>query len=168
MVDVYAGQKIRAADMTDVLGVIGMASSDITVNASTTLVDATGVDVALDADSLYILDGYISYVSGATPDIKFAWTIPAGMTGHWAMYMQTSSATASVGSIDARHATSFTTALAAAGSGSFSSRMACLPRAYLDTAGTAGTLQLQFAQNTSDASDTIVKAGSWIRALKVG
>lgn len=162
----YAGQEVLASTVTEIMGRSAVKTSDTTVNASTTLVDATGLSLTLDADSTYILDSYIAYSSGATPDIKFAWTIPTGMTGHWALFGQTSSATGSVGSMDMRHATSFTTALAAAGSGSFSSLMVVLPRAYLVT-DSAGTLQLQFAQNTSNASDTIVKTGSWIRCMKV-
>lgn len=166
MTTFYAGQKIASEDLTNALGTLGVATSDTTKNANTTLGDATGLAVALDANSTYILDGYIAYSSGATPDIKFAFSIPSGMTGHWTLFGQTTSATASVGSIDAHYSTSFISAIAAAGSDSFSSLMTVIPHAYLVTTN-AGTLQLQFAQNTSNASNTIVKAGSWLRVLKV-
>jgi hypothetical protein len=41
-----------------------------------------------------------------------------------------------------------------------------VPHAYFTTTD-AGTLQLQFAQATSNGSDTIVKTGSWMRVTRL-
>jgi hypothetical protein len=164
-----AGQKIRASDINEMLPGWGYVIDDVSVASSTALAAVPGLAVTLDANTRYAVDGYLAYVAGETGDIKVALVAPTGSTGHWTLYGQATSATGGVGSMDVRRANAFGTAttLAAAGNDTSSGYMAAMPRAYLLTGSTAGTLQLHFAQNISNATATVVRAGCWLRAMKL-
>lgn len=163
-----AGQKLSASELNDLLFLFGVATVDTTKTSSTALGDATGLSVALEASSTYIIDGYLAYTAGATGDLKVALSAPSGATGSWGLYGLVTSSTASVGDISAVRVDAFGDAntATAGGSDSFSGALLCVPRGYITTTD-AGTLQLRFAQNTSSGTSTVIEAGSWLRLLKV-
>lgn len=162
-----AGAKIRASELNRALPLYGSATADTSKTSNTTLGDATGLAVALEADSIYIWDAYIAYDAGATGDLKLAWSVPSGTTGHWCMWGLSTATTGSIGDMVAIRATSYgATTLTLGGSASFSGFLAARGAGYIDTAGTAGNFQLQFAQNTSNGTSTILKGGSWVRVVK--
>ena len=171
MVAIPAGAKVRASVLNASLPIIGRALNDVSVTSSTTLVNAdTGLAIALEADSIYLWDAYIAYDAGATGDLKLAWTVPASTTGHWCGWGLSTATTGSIGDMVAIRAAGYGSGntLSFGGSASFSGFLALQARGYIDTAATAGTLQLQFAQNTSNATATILKGGSWVRVVKAG
>jgi hypothetical protein len=165
----YAGQRVTAADLAGALPLLGWMRADVSKTSSTTLSDATGLAVPLAASATYAIDAYISYVTGATADVKVAFSAPTGSTGHWALMPLAASATGSSGSLDATRQSGFgdTVTQTAGGSDVYTLGMACQPHAYVVTSGASGLLQVRFAQATSSASPTLVKAGSWIRALRL-
>jgi hypothetical protein len=175
------GQKLLASQLATIQGLVAnglsvptgvgaiidpYCTADTTVNNSTTLVNVTGLSASLEANAKYSMDGFIAYTSGATPDIKFAWTVPSGATGWWAAWSTSTAAAGTVGSVVSFWDTTFTAAQSAGGSDTLSGNCSCLPHAYVVTTN-AGTIQLQFAQNTANASNTIVRAGSWLRFRRV-
>ncbi len=171
MTAIPAGAKVRASELNAALPIFGRALADVSVTSSTTLVNAdTGLAVALEADSIYVWDAYIAYDAGATGDLKLAWTVPAGVTGHWAGLGLGTGTAGSIGDMSAIRAAGYGSGntLSYGGSASFSGLLALRAVGFIDTAGTAGTLQLQFAQATSNATATILKGGSWIRVVKAG
>jgi len=124
-------------------------SVDETIDTSTTFQDDDELFVALTANLNYAWQLWLFVTSGAVPDIKTAWTLPAGATG------QHSSANwgSSGGS-----ATANMTASDPLATGGGVQWVPFTGRVIM--AGTAGNMQLQWAQNTSDAGDTTVLAGS--------
>lgn len=139
-------------------------AADVTVNNSTSMVDGTGLSFPLLAGQTYHLDGWIFYTSGVTPDIKFAWTGPAGMTVNaWSM-----AAVPVAGSgFDGTAPQVIGDANLQASSGDATLALAVRPGGVFVVGATAGTLQLRFAQNTANASNTILKAGSWLHLVRV-
>ncbi len=171
MTAIPAGAKVRASVLNAALPIVGRARADVSVTSSTTLTDADiGLAVALEADSIYLWDAYLAYDAGATGDLKLAFTVPASTTGHWAALGIGTGTTGSIGDMSAIRAAGYGSGntLSLGGSASFSGLLACRAVGFIDTAGTAGTLQLQFAQNTSNGTATILKGGSWIRVVKAG
>lgn len=170
MVALAAGAKLRASTVNGALPLITYTNSDTTVTSSTTLVNATGLSVALEADSLYIWDAFIAFNAGATGDFKAAWTVPAGTAGNWGMWGLSTASTGGVGTMNGARVDGYGTGntLLAGGNDTAPNALAVRPAGFIDTAGTAGNFQLQFAQNASSATSTVVKFGSWIRAIKVG
>lgn len=161
-----AGQKLRAADLNDLLPLICRATADTSRTSSTTLLDATGLSVSLEASTAYLIDGYIAYDAGETGDLKVAFTIPSGATGHWSLFGIGTGTTGSIGDTTAVRVSALTSTCAVGGSAAFSSQLVALPRGYVLTSS-AGTMQMQFAQDTSSGTSTTIKSGSWLRFTKV-
>lgn len=168
MASFVGGQKLRASQLNFIAPVIARALSDSSRTSTTTLTDATGLGLSLEASAEYAVEGYLAYTAGATGDMKVAFTAPSGATGHWAIYPIATASTGSIGDLDARRQTAFgaATTQAAGGSGSFSGDLMCPVFGYIKTTG-AGTLQLQVAQNTSDGTATIIRTGSWLMAWRL-
>lgn len=140
-----AGQKLRAIDLNRGIPNLVRAQADTTVISTTTVVNAVGLVQAVEADSLYWWRLLLLYSTGTTPDLKVAWTVPTGSTGRWGL----AGASAGVAAYGAANTLFLDGASALA-----------VLEGYLDTSSTAGNLQLQFAQNTSTASNSIVQTGS--------
>lgn len=141
-------------------------TADTTRNNSTTLLNVTGMSVSLAASGTYLVDGALAYTTGATPDIKFAFSTTGSPAGWWSLMPVTAGSTGTIGDIVAFRDTSFTAAQSAGGSDTLSGNCTCMPKAYVVTTA-AATMQLQFAQNTANASDTIVRVGAWMRFTRV-
>ena len=163
-----AGQKVRASDLNSGIPQFARTTSDITVISSTTLVDATGLVLPMDADSVYALDGFIKYTTNTTPDIKFCLIGPAGSGGNWGIHGLQQGAANNDDDFEAFCLSAIGSAnqigLGGAGTGTpvWGHMMG-----HITTDSTAGTLQVQFAQVTSNASNTSVAAGSWISMQKI-
>jgi hypothetical protein len=137
-------------------------SSDQTVTSSTTLVNDSQLKFAVEASATYIFEAWLyTYAADGTPDIKVTFTGPAGSTVLWSssqvIFNAGGSTTLTVVSAGGTAADLFVDA---------NLRAIQLYGTILN-GGTAGDLQFQFAQNTSSANGTSVKAGSYIYGIKV-
>ncbi len=170
-----AGQRLAAADLNDLNAAVVLAS-DATVNNTTTLTAVSGMSFDLAASSTYILDGWLRWASNPTADFKVGWTIPSGADGWWTMF-NPYVASSPVGGRE-RVGYMDTSTISLQGSNALSSTgddestgtidLAAIPRGYIVTSTSAGTLQLAFAQNTANGSNTILGAGSWLTVRRVG
>jgi len=126
-------------------------SADETVNNSTTLQDDDELLFAVAANEVWAFKLIFNFNSGTTPDIKYAFSIPAGATidGY----------SLDVGSVNE------SSVINSSGGGA-NTRVAVL-HANIINSTTAGNMQIQWAQNTQDASDTTVLKGSYIIAHKL-
>lgn len=126
-------------------------SADETISSSASLQDDNELAIAVRADASYRVELHIVYNSGTTPDFKFGWSFPSG-------------ATMSVGAYETFGAF-----------GGFAQIQTDTPPADglgadeplwltggLFTSSTAGTLTFRWSQNTSDASNTTVRKGSYL------
>lgn len=155
----YAGQNFTAAYLNSALPILGYCTADTSKTSNTTLGNITGLSVPVAASTTYALDGYLGYDGNATGDIKFAFTQPSGTTGHWGL---AGDDTTTSGNLKTTTAAALTTVITLGGG-----TAKATVHGYVVVAGTAGTLQLQFAQNTSNGTATTVRAGSWIRLSKI-
>lgn len=131
-------------------------TSDETVNNSATLQNDDHLFLSVAASTTYELDGVLHYNSGTTPDFKFGWTVPTGLTMKYTVQ-------AVSGSFNG-FSQDQTTIPAIDGQGV---DVAAVLTGIVIVSTTAGTLTLQWAQNTANASNTIVRAGSYLRLRKV-
>jgi hypothetical protein len=137
-------------------------SSDQTVTSSTTLVNDSQLKFAVAANETYIFEAWLyTYAADGTPDIKVTFTGPSGSTVLWSssqvIFNAGGSTTLTVVSAGGTAADLFVDS---------NLRAIQLYGSILNGA-TAGDLQFQFAQNTSSANGTSVKAGSYIYGIKV-
>jgi hypothetical protein len=134
------------------------------VTSSTTLVNDTHLALAVVANAVYELEGFIAYDGATSPsDIKMDWTLPASATLLWGPLGAATGGAAAYAPL----AVNAGTPLTAGTYGTGGAYTALNPRGRLATAGTAGTLQFRWAQNTSNATATTIYAGSWIRLRRV-
>jgi hypothetical protein len=137
-------------------------SSDQTVTSSTVLVNDSQLKFAVAANETYIFQAWLyTYAADGTPDIKVTFTGPSGSTVFWSssqvIFNAGGSTTLTVVAPGATTADLFVD----------SNLRAIQLYGTILNGDTAGDLQFQFAQNTSSANGTSVKAGSSIFGIKV-
>ena len=132
-------------------------SADESVTSSTTLQDDDDLQITLAANSDYEIE-YMVFVqsASATPDFKYQWTEPDGVYRGVA----TTTAVTSVSIFD--ESTAASTLSLDANAIEFMKGTI-----VIETAGAGGTFKLEWAQDTSDATATTVKKGSWMKATKL-
>jgi len=128
-------------------------SADQTINNNNTLFDDADLKISLEANSTYLIDFFMLFNSAAAADIKFCIKAITGATGYWGVSYDVSPTAKSIGDVQS---------LGTDGSNQFTWFHGIIKTT------TAGTFQVQWAQNTSDAGDTTLKAYSYISANKVG
>lgn len=141
------------------------------VKETTTLADITGLGLAVGASSTEVWR--VSYwllveAANTTMDSKFGFTVPASCTGRWGGIVAGSGTEA--GWATAVASVTPSVALALSGTSAFGTRagVAGFPiTALVYGGGTAGTVQIQYAQNTSDAGNLTILKGSVMEAVRV-
>lgn len=140
-------------------------SSDESVTSSTTLQDDDELKFAIGANEKWVADFWIAgYSSSGTPDMKVAINIPSGATVTYWVVTSPSSQPSS-GDLCSKLATSPGTAFVCPLDQNG-------PHGYMvhvsvSNSTTAGDVVLQWAQNTSNATATTVKAGSSLEATRI-
>jgi len=124
-----------------------------TVNGSDTLQDDDDLVLAIKANEVWSFTLYLRYNSGTTPDFKFKFTVPSGTT------MQFASSYHGNGGYDE------TDTLTMDGFGA--DNWSTILTGTIVASTTPGDVTLQWAQNTSTASDTKVLKGSYIVAHRI-
>jgi hypothetical protein len=80
-----AATRLYASDVNAALPLYAYTTTTTTRTSSTAMADGAGVVVPLEANAGYIWDAFLAYNAGATGDARFAWTVPTGTTGLWAL-----------------------------------------------------------------------------------
>lgn len=164
MVNRFPGQVVRGSD-TEVLW--ARKTADESVTSSTTLQNDDTLLVSVEASAVYEFALHLAVVGNTTGDFKMGFTFPTSSTCWWSGKggVETDAGFGASGST--RHSVSFGdasgTAVAYTGSTTI---LSIHVMGVLSVSTTAGTLQLQWAQNTSNATATTVKAGSFLRAQR--
>lgn len=123
--------------------------------------------IAVAASATYKLEGWLWWTStSTTPDFRFDFTTPAGSSLIRGFLAQPVGNTTSVGTVD--------TGTSGPGDGgtddtraSINGNITGILYGSLVTGGSAGSLQLRWAQVTSDAAAVVLKAGSWMRLTRI-
>lgn len=161
--------RLTAAKLQTISDEIGGWSARKTADqsvANSTLVNDTELFVPVIATAVYYVAALIIYRAAATPLFKFGWTGPAGATMSWCPNCLSTAVTAAVvGSINKSIAVIGTAP--SGGAAGIGTSVCAEPVGTLITTGTAGNLQLQIAQDTTNATATIVKADSMLYLVRV-
>lgn len=166
LVSFAAGERLTAAKLNQALSIerVVQAPADQSVTSSTTLVNSTYIVLPVDANALYVMD-MLMLISGATAgDITYDWVAPSGSFMRKSYFSYPFGETATTGLMDRVAQDNFTGDSATMGTGTMTG---IRPSGYISTSGTSGTLQFRFAQRTSSASATTLRAGTWMRLTKI-
>jgi len=151
---ILAGTVITASLLAQVEPNTVIKPSDQSVTSSTTLVNDSALAAAVGANATYIFAMFIDYEGiASTGDLKFGWTVPASTTMKYIIIGNTTGGAAQNG-----HGTQASTP--SQGGGGAGVGEGTLLFGTINTASAAGTVQFQWAQNTSNATATKVHAGS--------
>lgn len=136
------------------LGVFQVArqTGDVTKNNNTTFADLTGLAFSVAASGNYYFRCFLKVNSTGTAGVKIQLTGPAAPTG--LMFGLQSAAL----KVDPQAATAFSTTVRT-GTGDIEETVTL--EGYLRNGANAGTVQVQGAQDTADATDTIFRADSF-------
>ncbi len=132
-------------------------TADETINNTGTLQNDNHLFFPIGANETWIFNVDFNGVSGTTPDFKFAMTAPAGATCQYNFYLPT-------GIVNSRVTTCGTATASIPGNGA---EQSYIGYGTITNGGTAGTVTLQWAQFTANASNTIGRQGSIIKAYRV-
>jgi hypothetical protein len=134
-------------------------TADETVNNSATLQNDDELLFAIAANEVWEFEFVIIHIGNTTADIKFAVTCPAGATIQYRHIGKDASGTMEEDMADASGE-----AVSAAG---YTTNSITKVEGIVANAGTAGSLQLQWAQNTKTVVNTKVLANSCLIAHKL-
>jgi hypothetical protein len=147
---------LGAVYQPDIMQVANIVDADRVVNNSATLVDVPQLKINVDAYERVLFRFNVFYNTNATADFKYQVAIPGSPT----VYRQVTEGMAPDDTaVDLALATSSAAVslLGAANANGF-----VRITGVLVNGANAGQITLQFAQNTANASDTIVYAGSFM------
>lgn len=150
-----AGAKLRAAVLSALISetrvVSARKSSDETINNTSGYQDDDELFVPVEANATYVGWLHFNYLSQAAAAFKYQFTTPAGSNLPFWSFIGSSPFTyggSAGGGV-----------VGLAGTGA---NLPCDAWGLIIIGGTAGTMRMQWAQNVANASNTIVRAGSYL------
>lgn len=164
-----AGQMPTAASIESLVPVFARKTGDESIASTTTLQNDDALFCAVAANKVYTVEVCAFYVGNETGDIKFAFTFPTGATVHFFGLIGWDSDTGfntggTHGTVEFLAQQNQTSSPTGAVTGTASTTtLGALLKGLIVVGSTAGTLQLQWAQRVSNATSTVVKAGSYMR-----
>jgi hypothetical protein len=171
-----AATTVSAHEIRDAIGSFIYLETDFAVTSFNTVdIDIPGLSVPVDANSRYLIDGWLAYESGTgavdNPELRFGITAPKDTTGSWCIWSIVDNAGATSANLINLRRTDFNTGSALAteagvGTGA-GAAMGCAFTGIARIHLIGGFITARFAQLFSDTAATTVKAGSWIRVQKI-
>jgi hypothetical protein len=157
------GDVLSAADLNAWASPLaGIKSANQTIISQTTFVNDADLRFAMAANAAYEFKAFLRYSSGTGQDIKFSFTVPAGADCRY-MYMRNNISTGTFAGNGEFGAADTATAQ---GNG-VGTVVAAHCTGIALTAGTAGNLILQWAQNVSGAFNTTMYANSYLTGRRI-
>lgn len=156
---IAVGARILADDILALqsrLPIRARCTSTLTKNANTNFSDIPGLSVSAEASKVYRLWGRV-LVSAAntTADFKLQIVLPSGATIEWSAYGGNTGMTANPTTVDVGGTSGTSHAR-----GTINGGVTVLITGIITMSTTAGTIKLQGAQNTSDATNVVFGVGS--------
>lgn len=163
---ISAGQTVTAGLLASMLPLSVVKTTDESRSSNATMTTDNALTLAVAAGATYLLEAYVSYsqnlAASSTSGIKLGWTAPSGSTLVWS-----SDGTDGPTSLTGQDVTSNSLATTRSLPSNLGTSMRAAPTGSLVVGGTAGTFGLQWAQVSSSTTPLLVRAGSWIRLIRV-
>jgi hypothetical protein len=135
------------------------------VNNSTAPVSDGVITLAVEANSTYLFDATIFYDASTAGDFNVGWASPTGSSGYWMPdCIGTGASGTSAASAHSRNAITSSVGAGGVGVGTVAAMHAT---GMLIVGSTAGSFTLKYAQNTADATDATLRAGTALTLRKV-
>lgn len=145
--------------ISEVRPVFARKTLDETVNNSAVMQNDDALFVSVAANTTYKFELNLRITTNTTADFKSTFTFPTGLTMQYSAPVITAGASAMF-----PFSLSQTDTVAIEGN---ASAFTAVYEGLVVVSSTAGTLQVQWAQNTANLSNTVVSAGSYLLLTKV-
>jgi len=164
--ELFAGMKVTADLMS--AGQPDIVTKQITesVTSSTTFQNDDELFVSVEANAKYDVELFLLHSSGTTGRLKIQFTAPASASFAWGVHAAEVNTTTSNAVPETVMASRTIGETAQIGGGNATGTTAFV-RGTLTTSATAGTLTLQWAQVTSNATASQVRAGSILSIKRI-
>ncbi|MBA4865905.1 hypothetical protein H1V43_32090 [Streptomyces sp. PSKA54] len=164
-----AGSRITGNLLQSMLPDIVYKNTNEDRSSTTTLTADSELTVALEANSVYLIDMQIHYATMSVAGFKTDWSVPSGTTGNRsALGAGSNGVNSTADNIDGRFGVhNYPTVVIYGDRDSSTAQLVAIERSILTTSTTAGNLTLRWAQETSNAAATRVGAGSFIIAWRL-
>lgn len=137
-------------------------ASDEPVTNSSTVQNDDDLAFAIGASEVWSFALFLTITSGTTPDFRLTFTVPSGATIRIGGTMLRAAGDSN--NATAQHLIGDGTTTYDVNADAFATLTL---QGYVVNSTNAGTVQLQWAQATADMSDTVVQAGSWLKAKRL-
>lgn len=155
------GEVLASSDVNSwMVPVWAVKTSDQSVTSSTTLVNDTQLAATLAANATYFFDLALMIVANDTAQFKSQFTGPSGATANFGIMGFNTGAVFGATTRGISSSVVFT--------GNSTAVVPLWMRGNVQTSGTSGTFQFQWAQNTSNATACTVKSGSQLFLYRTG
>lgn len=157
-----AGSRVTATFLNEIQPQVVIKPSDQDLASSTTLQSDNALLAAVLASVTYTFECFLNYEGGTegSSDIKWNWLVPASAKLRYQASNVSTSGNVGGGPVNTD------STVVVAGTNGAGVLMGVTMRGTLVMSATAGNIQLQWAQNTSDSTDTIVHAGSSLKLTR--
>jgi hypothetical protein len=158
------GEVLASADVNSwFVPLAAVKASDTSRTSTTTLANDPDLTLAVAANCTYVFDMYLDFEGDTTGngDLKWKWAVPASTTMRFGIAYSTTSPAVSVSNSFTQAST---VSAASNGAGTLQGLSA---RGTIVTSAAAGNVVLQWAQNTSSGTATIVHAQSHLYAFRI-
>jgi hypothetical protein len=160
-VEVYDGTNHVSLHTRAVWADLIRTTDSAAINNSTVLVSDAVLVTALPTAGRFHWTCVLYFDAAAAADIKVAYTIPAGATMRWGGHGPSTAVAGNIGTSQFLCVTGSGTTIPYGGSGTGTANTSMIIiNGSVVMGGTAGNLQLQYAQNTADPTDLIVRTHS--------
>ncbi|MFK0140724.1 hypothetical protein [Streptomyces murinus] len=166
---IYSGQRITTALLTSMQPIVAFKAANTDRTATTTLADDPDLSVQIAANATYRVIFYLHYAATDTGRFKTGWTVPSGTTGNRSAVGPDQGvvlSSTSSGGTGRWGIHNFVTACTYGTRNNSGNQCFAMEEATIFTT-TAGTLAIQWAQATSDASVTRLAAGSSLHVQRL-
>ena len=142
-------------------------TADETVTSSTTLQDDDHLLFSIGASEIWAVEVVLFYNASTTGDIRVGMSGPSGVTVHHGHLALTPAVTTWNGDVNAFAFMGGSGSDSLTGGGAGSDDVTFIYKALVVNGGTAGTMTIQWAQQSSHSTGTIVRANSYLIAHQV-
>lgn len=137
--------------------------SDESIVSSTTLQNDDHLVLPMSANTIYFIQGMFIITGNTSGDMLFQWSVPSGAVLNWASDTISSIST----SLTDQVSRTGQTAGSLPAFGTITGGTAVVPfKGILNMGSTGGVMRARWAQNTSNGTATVMKAGSYFMARR--
>ena len=162
-----AGQRITAAMLRSMLPLVTRKTADTSRTATTTTTPDDHLTFEVEADAVYVWDGWIKYFADPTVDMTLDFTVPTGSLGEWSGFGAGATTAGSTTNGYLIRTESNDVSQPRNYYGSSDNTHTLLLHGLLRVGSTAGTFSLDWAQGTSGATATTLYTDSWMRVQRI-